>query len=456
MKLTTAELASILGGRLLRKGRLVTGASTDTRILRPGDAFFALLPREEQGRDGHAYVAEAVRKGAGAVVVSRTVRDIPDRVGIVEVEDTLIALGRLGAYWRKRMPARVAAVTGSVGKTSTKAMLGAILSPLAPTIVAERSYNNEIGVPLTVLQLNGTHRFCVLEFAMRGPGEIAYLAALARPELAIITNIGHSHIGRLGSTEAIAAAKAEVLPLLPKSGTAVLNRDDRFFDFLREQTKARVISFGWTAKAEVTAESLEERGLEGTSFICRIGKARVRVSLRVAGRHFVQNALAAAAAASALGADSIAIARGLAQYEGTEMRGRVIRTRHGFTIIADCYNAAPDSVEAALRLLSTTTGRRVFVFGDMAELGDLGPYAHRKIGEQVVEYQVALLVTVGELAALAGEVAKARGVETLSAANATEALTLLVQRLAPGDTVLVKGSRIMHLEDVVEGLTGDA
>jgi len=455
MNLTTEELARVVGGRVVREGRTVTGVSTDTRTLRAGDAFFALLPREGEGADGHAYVDKAAERGAAAAVVCRPVPEC-EGLGMVEVDDTLLALGRLGSMWRRRMPARVVAVTGSVGKTSTKGMIGEVLRRVARTVVSERSYNNEIGVPLTLFELDRSHEFCVLEFAMRGPGEIRYLAEIAEPEVAIITNIGMSHIGRLGTLEAIAAAKGEVLPLLPETGAAVLNRGDAFFEELRAQTRARVLSFGRHEDADVRAERVEARGLAGTTFVCRIGEATAPVELRIPGAHFVGNALAAAAAAHAMGIDLPAIAEGLSAYQGTEMRGLVVEAPGGVTIIADCYNASPASVAAALQLLGSTEGRRVFVFGDMAELGDEGPDAHRRVGEQVAESGVALLVTVGSLAELTADVAGARGVEVTPVTSAVEALTALAGRLRAGDVVLVKGSRIMHLEDVVQGLTADA
>jgi UDP-N-acetylmuramoyl-tripeptide--D-alanyl-D-alanine ligase len=457
MNLTTEELARAVNGQVLREGRSITGASTDSRVLRSGDAFFALVPREgEGGADGHAYVADAARRGASAAVIGRPVPDLPASLGLVQVDDPLVALGRLGALWRRRMPARVVAVTGSVGKTSTKAMLGSILSPLARTVAAERSYNNEIGVPLTLLQLNRAHEFCVLEFAMRGPGEIDYLARIAQPEVAIVTRIGLSHVGRLGSLAAIAAAKGEVLPLLPRTGAAVLNRADAFFDELRTRTRAAVISFGLHGGADVRAEGLEAHGLRGTTFTCRTGDTAVRVDLCVPGVHFVENALAAAAAAHALGVELPAIAQGLSAYEGTDMRGLVIEAPGGFTVISDCYNASPTSVEAALQLLAATEGRRVLVFGDMAELGDEGPEAHQQVGARAAEIGVQLLITVGDLARLTGEVASHRGVEVLQAGSGAEAVEALQRRLRGGEVVLVKGSRVMHLEDVVRGLTTDA
>jgi len=456
VNLTTGELAQAVGGRVLRRGPVVRGVSTDTRTLAAGEAFFALLPREGEGADGHTYVVEAARRGAPAAVVCRAVPDVPEGLGLVEVDDPLLALGRLAAQWRARMPARIVTVTGSVGKTSTRAMLAAILSPLARTLASERSFNNEIGVPLTLFRLDRSHEFCVLEFAMRGPGEIEYLTRIARPEVAIVTNIGPSHIGRLGSLAAIASAKGEVLPLLPRTGAAILNRDDPFYEQLRSRASCPVVSFGLHAEAAVRAEELEPDGLRGTAFTCCAGGARVRVRLAVPGAHFVANALAAAAAARALGVGLPDIAGGLSTYRGTEMRGLIVESPRGFTVLSDCYNASPASVAAALQLLGAVEGRRVFVFGDMAELGDLGPEAHREAGERAAEAGVQLMVTLGDLAKLAGQTAAQNGVVTQAVDSNEEAVEFLRGRLVPGDVVLVKGSRVMHLETVVEGLKADA
>jgi len=459
MHLTPQEIADAVRGEVVAPGPPATGISTDTRTLRRGDLFFALLGeggKAKPGEDGHRFVVEASERGAAGAVVSLAVADTPPGFGLIRVDDTLLALGRLAARWRQRMPARLAAVTGSVGKTSTKGMLGAILSAFRSTLVARASYNNEIGVPLTLLELDRSHVFCALELAMRGPGEIDALARMARPEVGIITNIGASHAGRLGSREATARAKGELLPLLPPTGAAVLKRSDFFFGILSELSAAPVISFGIDATADVRAEEIVEGGLEGSRFRLILPDSRVAVTLPIPGRHQIENALAAAAAAHALGAPAEAMACGLSAYQGTEMRGRIFRTRSGATVIDDSYNAAPDSVRAALQVLSTVPGRRLFVFADMLELGEEGPEEHRVVGERAAEAGVAHLLLVGELAALAADSAAERGVAVARFATPEEALAALRVELRPGDTVLVKGSRIMRLEHVVEGLLADA
>lgn len=459
MNLAFREIAEAVGGALESGGRPATGVSTDTRTLKPGDVFFALLgegAKPGDARDGHRFVPDAAQRGASGAVVSQPVRDLPPGFGVVRVADPLIALGKLAAAWRRRMPARIVAVTGSVGKTTTKGMLGSILESAGPSVVAERSYNNEIGVPLTLLQLVRHHIYCALEFAMRGPGEIDHLTRLARPEVGIITNIGASHAGRLGSREATAHAKGELLPLLPPTGAAVLKRSDFFSPVLSELSAAPVIWFDLEAEADVRAEGIEEHGLGGVSFECVLPHGRAPVRLAVPGQHNVENALAAAAGACALGIDAGTIGHGLCQYAGTEMRTRVVHTPRGVTIIDDSYNAAPASVEAALRLLATAEGRRILVFGDMLELGQEGPEAHRQAGADAADAGVTWLLVVGELAKLAAGSAGERGVDATCHDGPEAVVAALKPELRPGDTVLVKGSRLMQLELVVEGLLSDA
>jgi UDP-N-acetylmuramoyl-tripeptide--D-alanyl-D-alanine ligase len=272
----------------------------------------------------------------------------------------------------------------------------------------------------------------------------------------IITNIGASHAGRLGSREATARAKGELLPLLPRTGAAVLKRSDFFFPVLSELSAARVVSFDLETGADVRAEGIEEHGLEGVSFDCLLPHGRVHVRLRVPGRHNVENALAAAAAGYAFGIDPDTISGGLSEYTGTEMRTRVLTRRDGVTIIDDSYNAAPASVQAALRLLTAVAGRRIFVFGDMLELGEEGPEAHREVGAEAAGAGVSRMLLVGELAKLAAESAGEAGVHTTCHDGPEAALAALKSELRAGDTVLVKGSRMMQLERVTEGLLSDA
>lgn len=424
------------------------GVSTDTRNLVPGELFVALIGPHH---DGHDFLAEAARGGAAGAVVSARA-GVPPQLPVVVVRDTLRALGDLAALHRRRSSARVVAITGSTGKTTTKEMLGSILALAGPTLAAEGTQNNEVGVPLTLLRLAPEHRFAVLELAMRGPGEIDYLARIAAPDVGVITNIGHSHVGRLGTREAIAETKAELLAHIRDGGPAVLNADDFFFGVLSAMARGPVVSFGLGPEAQFRATGIAEEGLQGASFrlVTPIGERDVRLS--VPGRHNVMDALAAAAAAAELGVDLDTIAAGLAAHTGAAMRMQSVPGRNGSLIINDAYNASPDSVAAALDVLAHIEGRRIFVFGDMLEMGETGLPAHREVGERAREAGVAWLITVGELASLAAERARELGLRIDSVADAAAAAELLKPELAPGDVVLVKGSRGIGLERVVEAI----
>ncbi|HEY3396057.1 MAG TPA: UDP-N-acetylmuramoyl-tripeptide--D-alanyl-D-alanine ligase [Armatimonadota bacterium] len=427
------------------------GVSTDSRALAPGELFFALAG---ENHDGHDHVAAALAAGAVAAVVSRRPANVPETAPLLLVEDTLRAYGQLAAWVRAQYPgALVLGLTGSTGKTTTKALAGSILTRLAPTLVAEGNQNNEIGVPRTLLQLDESYRYCLLEFGMRGRGEIAYLAEISRPQIGLITNIGASHLGRLGGREAIAQSKAELLTALPPEGRAVLPADDFFFGLLREMPACPVVSFGLESpEAEVRAERVNLRGLEGSDFELVLAGERLPVSLSLPGRHNILNALAAAALVWAATGSTEGIREGLEQAAVESMRGEVLTLPGPLTVINDAYNASPTSVAAAVDLLASLPGRRILVLGDMLELGQFAAAEHRQIGLQVARQGVDWLVTVGPAAAEAATAAREAGAGADSVEAAGDAVELLRGRLQPGDVVLVKGSRRMALEQVVEGL----
>ena len=451
--MTLGQVAEACGGSVADTfaGIVATGVSTDTRLLRPGDLFVAL---RGANHDGHEFVENAFEAGAAGAVVSRRDAAGPGRPTVV-VHDTLQALGHIAAAHRSRFDLLIAAITGSTAKTTTKNMLTAAMEGVGETLSAPGTQNNEIGVPLTLLQICAAHRFCILELAMRGVGEIDYLARVCRPSVGVITNIGDSHIGRLGSRDAIARAKAELLASLDAGGRAVLNADDFYFRLLVEMSPCPVSSFGMTDAADFHPAQVRSRGLAGTDFAMVTPDGEVPISLVVPGWHNVINALAAAAAASALGASLDQIAQGLAGYTGTPMRMERLTGMRGATVINDAYNASPDSMGAALDLLAETQGRRVLVFGDMLELGGEAEQAHREIGRYAARSGVDWLVTVGRMAALAAEEADAAGVPTDSFADVGPAIEALREGLAEGDIVLVKASRGMALERVVEAIRDD-
>lgn len=427
-------------------GIVAAGVSADTRTLVPGDLFVAL---RGETHDGHDYVQAAFDAGACAVVVSDAGRVAARRPALV-VADTLTAFGRIAAAHRSELDVQIAAVTGSVAKTTTKDIVATILGKVGETLSPPGSHNNEVGVPQTLLALCPSHRFAVLELAMRGPGEISWLAELVRPQVGLITNIGESHVGRLGSREAIARAKAELLEHLPPDGRAILNRDDFYSPLLAEMAPCPVSFFGMCESAEYEACDVRSRGFAGIDFTLVTPTDEVEVALRVPGRHNVINAVAAAATAAALGASIDQITAGLRAYTGTAMRLEQSPGVGGSLIINDAYNASPDSVRAALALLAEADGRRILVFGDMLELGGTAASAHREVGRQAADAGVSWLLAVGEAAALAAEEAAALGVRTDVFANADKAAAALRAELTAGDVALVKASRGMALERVVE------
>lgn len=450
MQITVAELAALLGVETpaaLSPDLLMDGLSTDSRTVEPGQLFVAL---QGEKFDATCFAAAAVDTGAALVVVPRPVSELAGRQLVVP--DTLWALQQIARFWREQMPAKVAAVTGSAGKSTTKDLLAAICGQAGPTVATIANENNEIGVPKTLLRLMPDDRFCVVEFGMRGRGQIRQLAEIARPDVGVITCIGEAHLGLLGSREAIAASKAELLPLLGTQGVAVLPADDFFFPLLRGMCSCRVIPFGTSAEAEVRLLEVLAETLTQTRAQVALGDEVIELTVPLPGRHNLSNALAAAAAALGLGCSAGQIQTGVASYRGLEMRGEMVSGPYGSTIINDAYNAHPTSMVAALQMLGHASGRKILVFGDMLELGAAAPAAHAKVGELAAEAGVSLLVTVGEMAALAAETAAARGLEVRVANTPEEAAEALHPRLREGDTVLVKGSRGTHLERTVRRL----
>jgi UDP-N-acetylmuramoyl-tripeptide--D-alanyl-D-alanine ligase len=450
--LPLALVLSATGGRLSGAAApgLLRGVSTDTRSLSRGSLFVAL--RGERF-DGHDFVAAAFAGGAAAAMVSNEVQTSGP---LIVVPDTLLALGAMAAAHRAGLSPRVVAVTGSTGKTSTKEMVSAILSRGWKTARTPGNHNNEVGVPLALLDLDASYQAAVLELAMRGRGQIRYLAEMARPRVGIITNIGVSHVELLGSREGVAEAKSELLAILPEDGAAVLNADDAFFPLLAARSPCRVVSFGHRPGAEVTADEVVVRQDGSTEFRLRGRWGEQRVTLAVGGRHHALNAAAAAAAAAAAGADPSWIAPGLASFPGADQRSRIIHAPGGFIVIDDCYNAAPDSMRAALELLEDmpAKGGKWAALGEMKELGPLAPEWHREIGELAGASGIAGLVTVGELGRYLAEGARRllAGEQVVETSDNSEAVAALLARLRRGDVVLVKGSRAMAMEEIVERL----
>ena len=451
--LTLNKIAAVTGGKIIQGDRevILSAVSTDTRKIKKGDLFFAL---SGERYDAHNFLAQAAAAGAGGLVISRQVV-LPVDIPALIVDDTLAALQALAAFNRERCRLPVIGITGSNGKTTTKDMVAAVLETRLHTLKTPGNFNNEIGLPLTLLDVDDSFDAAVVEMAMRGPGEIDELCRIARPNGAIVTNIGETHLELLGTVSDIAAAKGEILEHIPPAGFALLNAGSPFVRREARRCRGKVIFFGTEETAGIMAENIRPEG-GGNRFEAVVNGERHEFFLPVPGRHNVVNALAAIGVGLEMGLSFEEIARGLAGVVLTEMRLEVVETA-SLKIINDTYNANPTSTKAALQVLMEAAGRRrtVAVLGNMQELGRRAEEGHREVGETAVGLGVDYLVTVGDLATGIAEGAAGAGLpgerifRCPDNAMAVEAVDGL---LLDGDVVLVKGSRGMRMEEIVQYL----
>ena len=443
---------ALLGGDL---GIAVSGVSIDSRSLGIGEAFFAI--RGER-LDGHAFLREAVGRGAACLVVDTVSDDLPPGMPVVLVDDTTRALGRLGAWHRARFAIPVAAVTGSNGKTTTKEMMAAVLATRGPVLKPESSFNNQWGLPLTLLKLTAEHTAAAIEIGTNHPGEIAALAGIARPTIAAVTTVSSAHTEFLGSLDDVQREKSALVQALPDDGAAVLNADDPRVRAMAAQTRARVWTVSARSAADVCALGAVRESSDGIGFEIETAEGRRPVRLRFSGRHNVTNALASAAVGSALNLSGSMIAQGLGRFRPAAMRSQVV-THQGVHIINDCYNANPASMKAALQLLAqwSPARERIAVLGDMLELGPETDRMHRDVGQFLATQGLSRLIVSGTLGRDIAEGARQGGMtgqqinEMVDAAAAADHLKRIVRQ---GDVVLVKGSRGMKMEQIVQALTG--
>jgi UDP-N-acetylmuramoyl-tripeptide--D-alanyl-D-alanine ligase len=456
--LTLSQVAAVVGGVLTDASgdALATSVTIDSRTAGPGSLFVA-LPGEHT--DGHSFAAQAIAGGAVAVLAEH-----PVGVAAIVVPDVTVALGRLAHANLAELPAlTVVGVTGSSGKTTTKDLLAGLLEPVGPTVAPIGSYNNEIGLPLTVLHADEATRHLVLEYSARGPGHIAYLCGIAGPDVAVELNVGVAHLGEFGSREAIAASKAELVEALPTDGLAVLNADDPLVLAMSAAARrrgARVVTYGLSSEAGVRAEGLRfDAGRARFTLVGRQGRAEVELGLY--GSHMASNALAAAAVALELGLSPRDIAAQLsAAVPRSRWRMEVVERPDGVTVMNDAYNANPDSVRAGLETLVSLAGdrRSWAVLGEMAELGSVTAEAHASTGALARLLGVSRLVAVGEAAAALHTGAVSVGADdqqSVVVPDVAAALDLLRAELAPGDVVLVKASRSAGLDRVATALLAD-
>ena len=457
--MSAARLADLLNGEVVfgMPQTVFSGVDVDTRTLARGMAFFA-LPGEKA--DGNLFVADAARAGARVAIVSRfdeaAAAALADTsVAVVLVSDVGDALRALAAHHRGTLRCPVIGITGSTGKTSTKDFLVAALGPERSVVATRGNRNNELGVPLTVLEAGPKTGVLVVEMGMRAEMEIEALCTIARPSCGIVTNIGQTHLETLGTQEAIVRAKGELVACVPPSGRLFLNGDDAWSRSLQERASAPVTWYGMDAGVDVRATDLVVDELGRPSFTVHAAGSEARVSLPLPGRHHAYTAAAAAAAALYLGEDLSDIAARLADVRVTGMRMQVFLAANGITVVNDAYNANPTSMRAAVDALADmrAAGVRVAALGDMAELGSLTELAHFRIGEAVARSGIERLVTVGERARRIAEGAVAEGMPADAVrpcSNVDEASEVLDDLLVAGDVVLVKASRSMGLERIVE------
>jgi len=464
--LSADDLLASTGGRLLRRsGRCVRGGAVDSRLVTLGTLFVAL--RGER-TDGHRYLDAAAAAGAAALLVGHepdagagepTLESLGD-VTVIQVADPLRALHAVAASWRRRFDPLVVGVTGSIAKTSTKEAVAGVLGRRFETLRTEGNQNNEVGMPLTVLRLGPEHGAAVLEMGMYAGGEIRDLAAIGLPAIGIVTAIQPVHLSRLGSIEAIVDAKAELLEALPAAadgGVAILNADDPLVRGMAGRTRARVVTYGFAPDADVRAADTVSAGFDGMRFRLVTPGGERPVSIGALGRLAVHNALAAAAAGLAAGMGLDELLPGLAEASTAPHRSVVIRAG-GAVIMDDAYNAAPGSVRAALELLAGLPGRRIAVLGELRELGSAHSAGHRAVGEAAGDVLDLLVVVDGGPGGAAEGIAvgaRAAGLapdRVIAVPDAAAAVEVLRGRLGPGDIVLVKASRGVELERVVDGL----
>lgn len=447
---TLQEVEKATGGRLLYPvvdDSVFSQVETDTRAITEGALFVAL---KGETFDGHDYVLQAKERGAaGAVVAEDRPEYKQEGFAVVIVTDTRKAYQDLARFHRRRFSIPVIAVTGSVGKTSTRSMIAAVLSQKYRVLQTEKNFNNEIGLPKTLLQLTPEHKACVVEMGMRGLGQIAELAAIAEPDIGVVTNVGKSHIELLGSQDNIARAKSELVRALSEDGVAILNQDDSYVAAMADLCRGKVVGYGIESNAAIRASRVvcSEKGLR---FACRCFDQVMDIHMPLIGSHNVYNALAAIAVGRVLGLTEHQLQKGLSEYRGMPMRQELIHLGE-YTFINDAYNANPASMSEALKSLALLTkGRKIAVLGGMLELGDWTVREHEKIGAEAAELGLDALITMGSPASYIADAARKNGLGAVyTAQDHAGAADCLRQIIQPGDTVLLKGSRGFAMEKIL-------
>lgn len=463
-RLSLKEISKVTGGKLSTSFETISNIyieniSTDTRTLKKGDLFIAL---KGEKFDGYDFVQEAFKKGAkGAIIQSKSICDCELKVGnfVISVPDTLLSLGKIANYYLGKFSPYVIGITGSSGKTTTREMIAHLLSLKFKVLKNKENFNNEIGLPLTIFNLEKCYEVVVLEMAARSKiDDIKYLCSIAPPDVSVITNIGVSHIEQLGSRENIFKAKREIIYNRRKNGTGILNYDDRYLKKLIKETNKNILTFGLKNKADIFAEDIETK-TTGFEFTLHIKKENLKkmVFLPLLGYHNIYNLLSAVAVGKVLGIDLDGMIEKIANFKIPPQRGEVISLKR-IKVLSDFYNASPPSVKSALWTLKNQIKgkRKIAVLGDMKELGKISCREHRKIGELAAQSDIDILITVGDKSRYILEEAKGKIKKIFHFEKNKEAGEKLKNIIKPEDVVLIKGSRSLHLEEIFEILKNNA
>ncbi|MEA5084182.1 MAG: UDP-N-acetylmuramoyl-tripeptide--D-alanyl-D-alanine ligase [Lachnospiraceae bacterium] len=449
-EMTLGEICDAVNGRFLKpcdKNSKTEKLTTDTREIEKGSLF---IPLKGDNFDGHDFIEQAFEKEA---LCCFSEIEIESNGIIIIVEDTRKAFRMLAMYYLTLFNVKVVGITGSVGKTTTKDMIASVLEEKYKVLKTQGNFNNEIGLPKTIFNLKDDHEVAVLEMGMNSFGEIRRLSEIAKPDIAVITNVGVSHIENLGSREGILQAKSEIFEYLKKDGVAVLNADNDMISTLRGKLNFKTFWFGIENKSDFYAENIVPMGLEGIKCTILCEGERTDVTIPVPGEHMVLNALSAAAVGKSLNLNMEQIKRGIENFAPTAMRMAVNKTDFGLTLINDAYNANPVSMKAAIDVLCTSQGRTVAILGDMFELGDFAPSLHYEVGEYAAKSCIFLSICIGEISSRIYDGIKENGGNAIYFKTQEEFLqSNLKEIFISGDTVLIKASRGMHFEKTAEKL----
>ncbi len=448
------ELVEAVGGRLLWGETSMTfnGVTTDSRKVTKNSLFIPLIGEKF---DGHDYIEQCFNAGASVCLTSKLLPQVSGCAAVF-VSDTAKALRDLAAWHRKKFNLPVVGITGSVGKTSTKDMVSCVLSQQYKVLKTQGNFNNEIGLPLTVFNIDNSHEAAVIEMGMSGFGEISRLTAIAKPHIAIITNIGVSHIEKLGSQEGILKAKLEILEGLDKDGLVILNGDDPLLSSLKGKLPFRTVFYGMNSVSDYTALNYQTMGEQGTNFEIKINNCMYSVEIPVPGIHNVYNALAAISVGIEMKIPMEVIVNGIKQFSPGNMRQSIIN-HNGIKIINDAYNASPQSMQAAINVLEeiSSGSRSIAVLGDMFEMGDMSKDLHYSVGDFIKNKKINYLVTVGHDSRMISQAVADSGnceIKLHHFENNQEALKYIMGIATPGTYILIKGSRGMKMEEIADGI----